>query len=496
MSVEKQIQAQTGLRRIQTGVAVLGILFLSLIISRLVFPFGAGTWEAFNWMPATHILEGKNPYSYSFTPPYSMTPYGIFFYVLMAVGVKLFGFQIWFGRILSVLALAVCIYSAGKITKRITTNKEAFWFVHLAILAMFPLQIWIGFMRADLIAAAFGLTALQLVFGLDKENKVSVLKFAGIVFCAAAAFFTKQPYILPTAFVFLRFLQLKKWREGIVFALCILILTASVMFFLNYTSAGGFFWQHFTHAETLPYGFENSIRVFGEMLKQPSFSFSIIFTAIFVIWKSGKLRQIDRAEFFKLLSSPQILILFYILVTGLFSFFSSGREGGNANYYIENSFALAIGGAFIYDAFRRETAKKWAMAFVLLIALSGIFQIFRVLRGEYFRWQSLSYYQELFETTEKFIPPNGTCISINPELVVWNGCSFNFDDFEEYQGNWSPALRGIFEREINQGRYAVIIWYHDKLHLNFPNYRLVPMSQKPPERFYPAYLYVRKNGSE
>jgi hypothetical protein len=77
-------------------------------------------------------------------------------------------------------------------------------------------------------------------------------------------------------------------------------------------------------------------------------------------------------------------------------------------------------------------------------------------------------------------------------LVVWNGCAFNFDDYGEYSGTWSPELIEIFEREIKAGRYVVILWADDKLEERFPNYRLIKMSQSPPEKYYPIYLYVRE----
>ena len=381
MTVEEKHQSKISLSFVRIGIVILGVLFLSLIISRLVYPFCIGTWESFNWMPATHLLEGKNPYSYAFTPPYSMLPYGIVYYILIAVGVKLFGFQIWFGRILSVLAFAVCVLSVAKITKKITPNKEAVWVAILAGLAMFPAQTWIAVMRPDLIAAAFGLAALWLAFGLEENKKTKIWRIAGMILFAAAAIFTKQTYLLPTAIIFLRFLQLKKWREAVSFALGISVLTTAVMFWLNYTSSGGYFWQHFIHAERLPFSLADSVRVFSEMLKQPIFSFSIIFLLIFAFQKRKIFQQLNRDKLLKILRSPKFLLLLYVLLSAAWSFLSSGRQGGNANYYIENSFALAIGGGLIYDNFKREAVQKLALAMIFLMTLGGAFQFVRVLRG-------------------------------------------------------------------------------------------------------------------
>src|SRR5687768_2951283 len=112
---------------IKAGTGILGFFLVSIIISRLVYPFDIGHLEAFNWMPATHLLEGKNPYAFAFTPPYSMTPYGIVYYALLAVGIKFFGLQLWWGRFLTVLGFAVCLWAVIKITRKITDSKEAVW---------------------------------------------------------------------------------------------------------------------------------------------------------------------------------------------------------------------------------------------------------------------------------------------------------------------------------------------------------------------------------
>lgn len=475
---------------IRIGIAILGVLFLATIVSRLFYPFCNGTWESMNWIPAAHLLEGKNPYAFAFKPPFSMTPYGIVFYALIAAGVELFGFQMWFGRILSVAAFAVCLWAIFKITKKITQSNEAALAACLAGLAMFPAQVWIGIMRSDIIAAAFAMAALSLVFTLEEDRKTSFQRIAGIILLALAAFFTKQTLLLPAAFIFLRFLQLKKWREAVWFFSSFLIPALCGMFLLNQTSSGGYFWQHFTYAQTLPFGLGNSVKIFIEMLKQPAFFFSIVFLGVSGYQSRKLFSKISRRDFLEILRSPKFLILVYFLLSTIWAFLSAGREGGNANYYIENSFAMAIVCGLIYKSFRRNSLRRWTLAMIILLTLGGGFQQVRILRGEYFRWQSLSYYREVFETVGRLAPPNSKCISIYPELAVWNNCAFNFDDFEDYQADWSPELHEIFKREIKAGSYAVIVWHNDKLESEFPNYRLVPMSQSLPERYFPVYLYV------
>lgn len=474
---------------IYAGLGILGALLLSVVTSRLVYPFDSGHYEAFNWQPAQHILLGKNPYSFALTPPYSMAPYGIVYYALLAVGIQLFGFQLFWGRILSVIAFAVCLWAIVKITKKLELSKEASLIALLAGLAVFPAQAWVAMVRPDLIALAFSLTAVWLVFDL-KDERADFWQIGVTVLLSAAAFFTKQTFFLVVVVGILRLLQLRKWRESVWFVSALVVVIGAGVFLLNYTSAGGHIWQHFIHARRLPYSFAQSLHHLIEMLKLPTVIIFGVFLMIFAGQRRGVLRKLDKDRLLTVLRSPRTIILFYFLLSFGWAFLSAGRVGANLNYYLENSLVMAIGFAIIYDNYKRKDLRVAASLLVIVLTLGGTFQLVRVLRGEYFRWQSLDYYREVSETAAKFTPPNGTCVSVYAELVVKNGCSLHFDDFGEYAGDWSPELGEIFERELKGGRYPVIIWGTDDLQAKFPNYHLVPMSRNPPKRFFPIYLYV------
>ncbi|HVE58196.1 MAG TPA: glycosyltransferase family 39 protein [Pyrinomonadaceae bacterium] len=492
--IRKNFYGLNTLSIIYTGIGILGVLLFSIILSRIIYPFDNGYYEAFNWMPAAHLLEGKNPYAYALTPPYSMTPYGIVFYALLAIGVKLFGFQLWWGRILSVAGLAVCVWAVLKITKKLTGSREAGWAACLACLAMFAVEMWVGVVRSDLIAAAFAFVSVWLAFDADEKSRISFPRLFAIALLLTASFFTKHTFLLPVLIIILRFLQLKKITDAVKFLSVYAILVAAGMFLLNDTSAGGYIWQHFLHAQELPYSLDNLTANLLQILKSPTMIIFGIFLLIFAYENRDFFRRMDRQQLINRLRSPKLLILLYFFLSFGMSSISSGRVGASVNYYIENSFVIAIIWGLIYEDFKQKAMPRLALAMIVLLSLGGIFQLFRASRGEYFRWQSLSYYREISETTAKFTPPGSTCFSVYVELVVRSGCAFEFDDFGEYTGNWSPVLSAIFEKEVRAGRFAVIIWDSDKLQTRFPNYRLVPMTENLPERFTPVYLYVRETG--
>ncbi|HLL77728.1 MAG TPA: glycosyltransferase family 39 protein [Pyrinomonadaceae bacterium] len=476
---------------IYAGTGILSALLLSVITSRLLYPFDTGNYEAFNWQPAQHLLAGKNPYSFALTPPYSMTPYGIVFYALLAIGVELFGLQLSWGRILSVAAFAACLWAVVKITKIITRSKEASLVALLAGLAAFPAEGWVAVVRPDLIALAFSLAALYLVFNL-KDDRSNLRGLAGAVLLSAAAFFTKQTFLLVVAVGALRLLQLRKWREAVWLVSAFAVLAGVGIFFLNYTSSGGYVWQHFIHARRLPFSPAQSLYLVVEMLKLPTVMIFVLSLLILAYRRREALRGPSSGRLSDVSRSPKALVVFYFLLSFAWSFLSSGRAGASFNYYLENSLVMAICFALIYDSFKRNGLQPAASVMVVLLTCGGAFQLARVSRGEYFRWQALSYYREIYETAAALTPPDGVCVSVYAELVVRNGCQLHFGDFGEYVGGWSPELGEIFERELKAGRYSLIIWNRDDLQSQFPNYQLLPMSQSPPERFSPVYLYVRR----
>src|SRR5262249_16357101 len=155
-------------------------------------------------------------------------------------------------------------------TNILTNSKKAGWITALVSLTLFSAQLWVAVMRSDLIGLAFSLTAVWLAFTFKKDEKVSFGRLLAIILLSAAAFFTNQTFLLPAVIAALRLLQLNRWRESVLFFAGFVILVAIAMLFLNYTSAGGYVWQHFTHAKELPFSSSQLLKGVFSMLTLPT----------------------------------------------------------------------------------------------------------------------------------------------------------------------------------------------------------------------------------
>jgi 4-amino-4-deoxy-L-arabinose transferase-like glycosyltransferase len=408
----------------------------------------------------------------------------------MTPGMKLFGFQLWWGRFLSILAFITCLFFIYGITKKITRNKHAAAITLLVSLALFPTQAWTAIMRPDFLATAFALGCLRLTLNERENANTPFWRIFLIVLIAVAAFFVKQTTLLPIMIIAFRFWQIKKLKSaGILIGLFVISLVFGILV-LNYTSSGGYVWQHFIHAGDLPF-VENYLGVFiNGLVYQPS---SWIFAICLFIFLFLYIRSIDLSNLtvsLRILRSPQFLIFIYLCLSLGWALISSHRVGANVNYFIENSLIAAILAGIIFKFFHNQNKNRLVSIMLVLMTFGGCFQMIRLLRGEYFRWQAFGYYQMISDVAAQLTPSNSKCISIYPELVIKTGCTFHFDDYSEYTSKWSQELNDVFEQEVNSGRYKTIVWNSNNFGLKFPNYRLVPMSQNPPERFHKVYLYV------
>lgn len=474
------------------AIAVFAIFFVMLLciaFSRIFYPYDIAN-EALNWTPSQLIFNGNNPYGYAMKPPFVMAPYGVVFYLVIGVGIKFFGFQFWLGRTILFLSVLICAYCVARIVFALTKEKRPCYVAIVALLASLPFQVWIATQRPDALSLAFSAIALMLVIEHDEKENLAYKKLFLIIMLFALSIFTKHTTVLPIFIAALRLFQMKKIKQAIVLLLSLFVLCSVVMFLLNKTSNGGYIWQHFIHANRLPFDYEATFTLIMIILKTPStwIYIAIISLCSYYLFNSGSLKV--NAIF----SSPKWLIAFYSLIAFVFAFVTASRFGAATNYYLETSFVVSILIALCWEKLSsyRQLHLTYSIVIILLTA-AGSFNLIRAARSEYYRWQELPYYNEMVERLNKTVPPKSVCISVNPELVTEGGHEYHFDDWAEYAENWSPELNKIFRESISEKRYAAIIWHTSEVNDEFKGYRLIKMSQPLPQKHYPVFLFVRED---
>jgi hypothetical protein len=477
---------------------LLGVLLLGLSLSRLFYTFDSGNYESFIWSPARLAISGQNPYGFALSPPYVMAPYGIVYYLLIGLGTQLFGLQLWFGRLASIVAAAICLACIWHITVSLTEDRKAPWFGVIAFMASVPLQSWLAVQRPDLVSLALAFVAVALVFTTNWGVNRSASRIVIVIVLLAAAFFTKNITVLPVAIVVARLWQLRERRLAIIVLAGFAALCLATMLWLNHSSGGGYVWQHWTHAGRLPFHFERAIGALLTLSKVPA-TWLLAVTCFLALYQAradfqealSNLQNIRDGKVLAQTISAKWLLLVYLHMALLFGFMTSARLGANINYYLESSVVASIVFAL---ALSRITEKgKWrrtGATIVLLLAASSAWQLMRFARGEYFRWRSLPYFMEMSETVERSTPIDGVCISVYPDLVTRVGRTFHFDDFGEYSDGFSPILQQAFREGISSRRYAAILWHDNQA--EFRGYRLTQMIRPVPTKVYPVYLYLRE----
>jgi len=455
------------------------VLLLAISLSRIVYPFDAGNYEALVWDSALLSAQGRNPYTHALQPPFVVAPYGYLYYLLIGWGLKLCGLQLWVGRVLSLVGMLACGWGVARIVGVLTRRPVAGVVAVAVVLTSWPVAVWSSLQRPDFVALGFAYAGLALLFRDDVERPADWRATLAATLLFAAAFLCKMTIVLPFLVGAARLYQTGRRREAFGVFLGTVALIGTAMLLLNATSGGGYFWQQF---EVLGH-VKASLRVAGRWLRALLTAPSTWVALVVLGAGAGATRRTEGRSAFALVGG-------YLVASLALAFYTSMRGGSNVNYYLEATLALGLAAGVAVA--RTPRLSERAGLIVLALALTGSVQLVRLGRGEYFRWKSLPYYRELVQTVAKNTPPGALCVSTNPDLVAAAGRTFHFADFMFYD-ELAPSgtLRDLFNEAIRSRRYSAFIWGKDDA--RFPGYRYVPMRTPLPDRYYPLYLYLRED---
>ncbi|MEP7271820.1 MAG: hypothetical protein ABI882_09985, partial [Acidobacteriota bacterium] len=474
---------------------LLALLLLGVGVSRLVYPFDVGHFEACIWVPSLMSAEGVNPYGFATREPFAMAPYGYFYYLLIGAGLRAFGWQLWFGRALSILSGGICVLSIKYIVWKVTQNRGAVLLAVLAFLASITLHHWLAVQRPDLPALALAIGALALSFkSRDGSGRIGSRELIVIVMLTLAIF-SKQTIVLPVLVIAAFYWQTARPQLALSILVGVFCLSAAIGFALNATSAGGYFQQHFALMSRTPYSCLTAMRWLLSLGKSPATWIALGLFATAIFRNRDNLFPLTRERLKASLHSPYYLLSCYLITSFAFAIFTSAHAGAYINYYLETSIVAAIVVGLAWQSISSmEFRPKFYGTLVSLFLLAGVLEFSRMTRGESYRWRSLPYYQELVETLASKTTPDTLCISAHPELVTAAGRKYHFGDWMPYQDGRSPELHRILENAMRSGRYAAIIWLRPDDPLLDGN-KLVPMQKPLPDRHYPLYLFMPERRS-
>ena len=491
----------SGTRGVVLATIALVTSLIGVSLSRLVYPYDVGYYEAAVWEPSLLIANGLNPYNYALRPPFVMAPYGCLYYLTIGLGLRLFGLQMWLGRLMSILAAAIIVICIWRISGSLTRRPQAAAFAVVVFLSSITLQSWIAVQRPDLPGLALAFAGIALVFGRDDRPDKIDLKSILIASLFAAAFFFKQTFILPPLVAFARYLQTGKIKQAIFVLIATISLCGLGIAMLNANTQAGHFWQSFTLARKIPYSYSRSAQMLAIFLKSPGVWVLFIIAGISAFdavnrrnrKKQENVEHVElagHAEFpWKTLKSPGLLMCVYLIAAGALAYVTSSRSGANINYYLEPGVVVSIITSIVW-AQLSHNRRFYSELLLLLFTLSGLFQMARSARGEYYRWRSLPYYKEIVSTLSSLTQPQSVSISVYPELAAAASREYHFGDWIQYLDGRSYELKKAFGEAIKTKNYSAIIWYEKDANL-FPGYSLAQIRAPLPERFYHVYLYVR-----
>lgn len=470
-------------------IAIATLFTLVIGFSRIIYPYDVGNYEAGVWAPASLVAHGNNPYTATVTyqEPYTMSPYGIIYYLIVGIGLKFFGTQFWFARTLSLLCVIISCICISKLIYRLTKNRNMALLGSFLFLAQAPVVLWVGVQRPDLLALTLSLLGISsaLTMNID-SNKFGLIIIQAVL--VGSAVLTRQTSILPICIISFWFLINKAYYKLVLFLGSLLIFLSAFILVLNLTSSGGYLWQNFILSSLVSKSFAMGLDNFKDFISPPVIICSLL------LWLFFYRNRVDARtnESTNILTETPMynkVFLTYFFLALLLAMVTASRYGSSLNYYLEVVTVISIAIPLYGDKINREIKTKKIYSLILfLIGLSMTFQYFRTCRGEYFRWKSKKYYDEIVSVIKEKTNKDEPSFSTYPELVALAGRTYFFNDFVQYDGR-APLQRDVYDSVMSSGKLAAIVKSTETVPQGYYRYKL---SSPLPDNYYKVFLFCRK----
>jgi hypothetical protein len=465
------------------ALAALGVV-LALAASRLVYPYDAGYYEALVLPPAELLARGINPYSLGLAtdPPYVVSGYGPVYYLLVAGGVRMFGPTLWFGRLIAIAGAIGCVVLVSKVARSSGAPPWAGTLGAALFASCAPVPMWIGAHRPDFVALLASLAGLALTLTARHRRSFVLAGTAGALFGIGVA--TRQTGVAALFAALLLCMQRRDGRTAAGLAFGVLLAGLAPLAALDSSSNGGLVEQMWLMPASLPRSGARLAHHLGAMATSPSmwavFSLAAWHGAAVVLWPG---RQGEP-------SSDRAITAGWVLSCAIAAV-SASIPGANVNYFLEPTALAAILATRALEPLSATRSPARVARAATLVALAGAGVIgLRSLRGEYYRWEALPYYDDLVSELRRSVPASEPCHSLYPELAMAAGRIHYVNTMSGYEQ--SERLRRVRDRLLADRVFAAVI---STSPLPPAGYRHQPLSRPRPRRYTPAYLHLRVGAS-
>lgn len=347
-------KAETRTRRVAPGVAAAVLLlaqswalllFLRHGWDALAFPFPLNYGEGPLLDQAVRLASFESIYSNDLVGgPHTISNYPPFYLMVQAPFVWLFGPELWYGRLISLLSVAATALLVALTLFTLTKDRIAAMAAGLTFPTIPYVMRWSSLGRVDLLGLALSWAGLFVVVRFSERRRA--IAIAAVLFVAAVM--TRQTYVLAaplTAFVWLLVAGRRRRALELAGLSCALGLASFVG--LNLATGGGFFLNTVT-ANINEFRWERvSFNALGAGLACPL----LLLGGLAFGTKAPRDRLWWLVVPYLILSVPSAMLV--------------GKVGSDVNYLLELSAALCLAtGALI--AWQRERPRLRAVLISLL----------------------------------------------------------------------------------------------------------------------------------
>jgi len=242
------------------------LIYVAFGVALIPFPFDYDQAEGYELNNALLMAEGECPYCNNDIFPFYGSGYPPFFHILMIPFVKLFGPQLWYGRLIIFLSTFITAFAIGWAVHRQEKHKLIATIAGLAFLSSNYIYHIGPLLRQHLLMVMFETLALVVIanaFSQDTQGRKHRLLIAFTLLLVAG--YTKQ-LSYATSIAVAMWVFLRNPRSAIQYSLSV-ITVAAIIFGISMLATDNQWWVNIIVANQNPYDTNQFIGLLFQFLR-------------------------------------------------------------------------------------------------------------------------------------------------------------------------------------------------------------------------------------